>query len=49
MLAACRHDIPLRLVNIEGTGEKLEYAQRLLINIMEDPVCPDKLVCNSLI
>jgi hypothetical protein len=42
--AACRHDIPLRLFNVRGTGERHAYAHLLLETIMKDAGCPKKLV-----
>jgi KDZ transposase-like protein len=44
ILAACRHDIPLRLFNVRGTGERHSYAHLLLETIMNDAHCPKKLV-----
>jgi len=44
ILICCRHDIPLRLFNVRGTGERLEYAQLLLTSVLSDPDCPKKLV-----
>ncbi|OAV86744.1 hypothetical protein PTTG_03001 [Puccinia triticina 1-1 BBBD Race 1] len=32
--SCCRHDIPLKLTNIEGTGEKLYYPVSILDNIL---------------
>jgi len=42
--ACCKHDIILRLHNIPGTGERLEYAYNLLKSILADPTCPQTLV-----
>jgi Kyakuja-Dileera-Zisupton transposase len=42
--ATCRHDIPLRLFDIMGTGERLSYAHSLLEDIMQSADCPEKLV-----
>jgi hypothetical protein len=44
MVVTCRHDIPLRVYNIRGTGERLSYAQILVKNIMDSPDCPTKVV-----
>jgi len=40
MLAVCKHDIPIRLLSIEGTGERMCYARAMLLSIMEEPKCP---------
>lgn len=39
----CRHGIALRLYNIQGTGERQQYAFELLKDVMSDPDCPRKL------
>jgi hypothetical protein len=41
--ATCRHGIALRLYNIQGTGERQQYALELLKDIMLDSDCPSKL------
>lgn len=33
--SCCRHDIPLKLNNIEGTGEKLYYPVSILDDILK--------------
>jgi hypothetical protein len=49
MLVTCRHDIPLRLYNIRGTGERLSYAHILLQDIMASPDCPHQVVCQNFV
>jgi len=44
IVATCRHDIPLRLFNIRGTGERLSYPHTILVDIMKDPDCAEELV-----
>ncbi len=44
MLAVCRHDIPLRSVNIVRSGENYDYPIALLKSVMSDPACPDRIV-----
>jgi hypothetical protein len=40
----CKHDIVLRFHNIPQTGERLQYAYRILLSILADPNCPQSLV-----
>ena len=47
IMISCRHDIPLRLFNVRGTGERLEYGKILLASVLRDPDCPKKLVCTQ--
>jgi len=44
IVCTCRHDIPLRLVNIRGTGEKLCYAQTILLDLLNSRDCAKELV-----
>ncbi len=44
MLASCRHDIPLRAINIVQSGERYAYPLALLRNILEDGECPENVV-----
>ncbi len=44
MLASCRHDIPLRVLNIVRTGERYAYPLALLRYILSDDHCPPKVV-----
>ena len=39
--ACCRHDVVLRLHNMRKSGERLDYAYRLLNSILADPSCQD--------
>ncbi len=44
MVVVCRHDIPLRAMNIIRSGESYFYPLELLKSVLDDPSCPLKVV-----
>ncbi len=44
MLIVCRHDIPLRAMNIIRSGESYFYPAELVKSVLNDPSCPAKVV-----
>ncbi len=44
MIAVCRHDIPLRALNIVRTGERYDYALALVRSILCDSSCPPRVL-----
>ncbi len=44
MIATCRHDIPLRVVNIVKSGENYAYPAALIASIVAEPSCPTKVI-----
>ncbi len=44
MIATCRHDIPLRALNIVKSGENYAYPAALIASIVEDAACPPKVI-----